>query len=304
MKHNKTTTRKSLFDFQPVIYETKQETLSWNIQEIAKLQDLIFQMYNYKWKIINKNKNVGKIWLVMDSQALTNLEIIYTYFINLLIENWNNQKFLSIDIINKKYLTKENLSIWLETLTNSETFINKNNLNNVIIIETLKNNGLWNLLFDLLKNLETETAIKNSYKNNCLLLKQNTIDKTEFTKQKKLLHKNYNNSLTKNAYNYTKIANKIIDIINKNYDLSRLANEITKQSTDKTEITKQNRITRKLYKSKWLEKFVNSTKYNNKKYKKQQKNIETLTKYNKNISFDLENLYLTCNNWNYEIIEK
>lgn len=304
MKHNSTTAKKTLESFNPVIYETKQETLSWNIQEIAKLQDLIFQMYNYKWKIINKNKNVWKVWLVMDSQALTNLEIIYSYFINLLIENWQNTKYLSIDIINKKYLTKENLSIWLETLANSETFINKNNLNNVIIIETLKNNGLWNLLFDLLKNLETETAIKNSYKNNCLLLKQNTTDKKEFTKQKKLLHKNYNNSLTKNTYNYTKITNKIINIINKNYDLSRLANEITKQNTDKTEITKQNRITRKLYKSRWLWNFVNSTKYNNKKYKKQQKNIETLTKYNKNINIDFENLYLTYNNWNYEIIEK
>ena len=286
------------------LYNIPTETLTDNQNEILKFQQLIENMYNYKWKIINKNKNVWKLWFVMDSQMLTNLEIIYSYFMNLLIENWENTKFLSIDIINKKYLTKENLSIWLETLTNSETYINKNNLNNSIIIETLKNNWLWNLLFDLLKNLETETAIKNSYKRSCLLLKQNTIDKTEFLKQKKQLHKSYNSSLTKNTYNYTKICNRIIEIINKNFDLSILSNEITKQNTDKKEIVKQNRINRKLYKSKWLEKYVNNTKYNHRKYKKIQSDIETLTKYNKNINSDFEWLYLICKDWKYKIFKK
>ena len=286
------------------LYNITNETLTDNQKEILKIQQLIENMYSYKWKIINKNKNVWKLWFVMDAQMLTNLEIIYSYFMNLLIENWQNTKYLSIDIINKKYLTKENLSIWLETLTNSETYINKNNLNSSIIIETLKNNWLWNLLFDLLKNLETETAIKNSYKRNCLLLKQNTIDKTEFLKQKKQLHKSYNNSLTKNTYNYTKICNRIIEIINKNFDLSMLSNEITKQNTDKTEIVEQNRINRKLYKSKWLEKYVNNTKYNHKKYKKIQEKIETLTKYNKNINSDFEWLYLICEDWKYKIVKK
>lgn len=286
------------------LYNNQEETLVWNSLEIAKLQELIFNLYSYKGKIINKNKNVGKLGLEMDSQAKTNLEIIYSYFINLLIENWENQKYISIDIINKKYLTKDNLALGLDSITNMETYINQNNLNNSIIRETLEKYNLGNLLKDLLQNIETRETIINSYKVNCQLLKQNIEDKKAFNQAKKDLHKSYNNSLTKNTYTYTKLCNKIIDIINSFEDLKRLSKEITSQDIDSQEIINNNRIKRKLYKSKGLDIYNKATKYNNRKYKKQQAKIQQATKYNKNINSDLEKYWLVYNNNQWEIVEK
>ena len=279
------------------LYDINENQLSNNQIEILKLQNLIFNLYDFKWKIINDKKNCGKIWLEMSSMEKNNLEIIYSYFINLLIEN-QCDKFISIDIINKKQVNKINNNfIDIENL--SDYWFDYKSINNHLIIDLLKNNWLEMLLNDLLKNINNDYYIKNNYKVKKqkikLLLKENQINKNQYNDFMKIQKTIYNNKIIKNIKIYSKLLNKINIIINNNFDLLKLTSEIVEKNK-KIDLIKNCRIMRKLLIKKWIYKL-------NKKFdKKAKKQIDKLN--NEIMKNSIDNYYLINENWNYKVIMK
>ena len=282
------------------LYDIKNIELTNNQSEILKLQNLIFNLYNFKWKIINNKKNCWIVWIEMSSMEKTNLEIIYTYFINLLIEN-QSDKFISINLINKKQVNKINNNfVDIEKLT--DYWFDYKSINNHLIINLLKNNWCKNLLNDLLNNINNDYYIKNNYKVKKqkikLLLNENQIDKNQYNEFLKFQKQKYNNDIIKNIKVYSKLLNKINIIINNNFDLLKLTNEIVEKNK-KSELIKNYRLTKKLLIKKWI--YIN--KASRKFEKKAQKQIQKLN--NEIIKNSIDNYYLTIDkNWSYKVVLK
>jgi len=279
------------------LYDINENQLTNNQLEILKLQKLIFNLYDFEWKIINNKKNCWIVGLEMWSMEKNNLEIIYSYFINLLIEN-QSDKFISIDLINKKQVNKINNNFTdIEKLT--DYWFNYKSINNHLIINLLKNNWLELLLKDLLNNINQDYYIKNNYKVKKqkikLLLKENQINKNQYTDFMKKQKTIYNNNIIKNIKTYSKLLNKINIIINNNFDLLKLTNEIVEKNK-KADLIKQWRITKKLLIKKWI------YKVNRKSEKKANKQIQKLN--NEIMKNNINNYYLINENWSYKVVIK
>lgn len=222
-KNSQVKTKKQNESFQKIDYysqlknfkiyknKNKNENLKQNEKTILSLQDFLYNLYNYKWKLINDKKfiNTSKTWLVMNSQDLTIYESVITYFINSLLENekkWKQVNF-NIDFIEKKvkyyFLSNKEKNDLNDNTSFSIKSIKSNfieNFNNKFIIDYIQENEnitTWKL--EILKKLLNEIEnLKKLQKEKIVILKEKYIDnKKEYQKQYKVIFKSYNNEYKK-----------------------------------------------------------------------------------------------------------